>query len=102
MGGPRSRIERGYPGEQDGEASRWLKGCYLEEDAVLDKRRGAHRKPSGLHVIRKFPLRRIGIAMSWIARIYVTKRLALIGITVVHLMQTIAIVVVGNKLPSRR
>lgn len=30
---------KGYPGEQDGEASRWLKGCYLEEDAVLDKRR---------------------------------------------------------------
>ena len=24
---------------EEGETNRWLKGCYLEEDAVLDKRR---------------------------------------------------------------
>ena len=37
--GRTSFSDRGDSLNKEGEANRWLKGCYLEEDAVLDKRR---------------------------------------------------------------
>ena len=41
----------------DGEANRWLKGCYLEEDAVKDKARVLREKVNG---------EKLDVGRSWI------------------------------------